>query len=868
MEATQEKSSEEQAQSFQRDTAGSTKSRITQAEKLLKLFFIRRDAYGLEVLGRSAVTQKAEVTPALVVLHLDGQQRIGAHSTDIENNCGWACADIDHTGHDKPLTESEQGQLHALGPELVRKAGEFGIYLSLEVSKRGGWHVWLFCSEPTPAEVLRRVLRFLLAECGLDIPPSAKAGGPCKAVELFPGQDDVKDGFGNWVYLPYFAGGTGGRSTIVALHGDGNTFPLSLGQFLASIQTNPLSRLQVIADLQATSDGEQPNGHTAREEQHSRNGGTRPGDLYNYCGDIRVLLEKHGWLFLYSRNETDYYRRPGKTHSVSATFNYGGSNLFYVFTSSTVFEAGRSYSKFAVFAILEHAGDFKAAAEELRKKGYSANGDGGGAESEKERTHDQQEQPRPLRRVLPDPEPFPLASLAGLAAPTLRLHETIKAPLALCAQSSLAAVTLAVQPYRNVIIDGRVIPLSENFLTIGESGERKSAVDQEALFPHRAHEKRLFEKYEEAVVEYQNDLAAYKKAREEALKKTKTREAKKQALEACGSAPQEPLLPILLTEEPTYEGLVKLLLRGHPSIGLFADEGGRMIGGYGMNEENELKTAAGLCELWDGRRISRVRGGDGAALLYGRRVSMHLMAQPAVAQRLLGNALMIEQGFLSRCLVACPMSTAGSRTYLALDLSQDTEMDKYRKRIKEILDTPLPIAEGKQNELAPTNLLLSSEAKEEWVHFHNQVEAQLVDGARFSFVRGLANKAPEHVLRLAGVLTLYADLNATEIPVENIKSGILLVGHYLSEALRLFHSSVTDPDLELAEKLLKWAQERGTHVSLAHIYQKGPNAIRDATLAKKLARILVTHGWFVPVEGGMEIDNQFRREVWEVKGEN
>ncbi len=36
-----------------------------------------------------------------------------------------------------------------------------------------------------------------------------------------------------------------------------------------------------------------------------------------------------------------------------------------------------------------------------------------------------------------------------------------------------------------------------------------------------------------------------------------------------------------------------------------------------MSEDHQLKTATGLSELWDGKRISRVRSGDGAALLYG-----------------------------------------------------------------------------------------------------------------------------------------------------------------------------------------------------------------------------------------------------------
>ena len=47
---------------------------------------------------------------------------------------------------------------------------------------------------------------------------------------------------------------------------------------------------------------------------------------------------------------------------VSATTNYQGSDLLFVFSTSSVFEAGKAYSKFAAYAILEYGGDFSTAA--------------------------------------------------------------------------------------------------------------------------------------------------------------------------------------------------------------------------------------------------------------------------------------------------------------------------------------------------------------------------------------------------------------------------------------------------------------------------------------------------------------------------
>jgi hypothetical protein len=43
----------------------------TPAERVLPLFFARLDTYGRELPGGKAITDKAQVTPALVQAHLD-----------------------------------------------------------------------------------------------------------------------------------------------------------------------------------------------------------------------------------------------------------------------------------------------------------------------------------------------------------------------------------------------------------------------------------------------------------------------------------------------------------------------------------------------------------------------------------------------------------------------------------------------------------------------------------------------------------------------------------------------------------------------------------------------------------------------------
>lgn len=95
--------------------------------------------------------------------------------------------------------------------------------------------------------------------------------------------------------------------------------------------------------------------------------GSRPGDEFNERGDIRAVLLKHGWEMARD-GDNQYWRRPGKQAGWSATLK---GNVFYVFSSNAApFEPETSYGPFGVFAVLEHGGDYSAAADDLRRQGY------------------------------------------------------------------------------------------------------------------------------------------------------------------------------------------------------------------------------------------------------------------------------------------------------------------------------------------------------------------------------------------------------------------------------------------------------------------------------------------------------------------
>lgn len=100
----------------------------------------------------------------------------------------------------------------------------------------------------------------------------------------------------------------------------------------------------------------------------------RPGDEFNAQGDVRALLERHGWTCVRG-GDNECWRRPGKDRGWSATLR---DRVFYVFSSNAApFEPDRAYAPFSVYTLLEHGGDFTAAAAGLRAEGFGGDGDEG-----------------------------------------------------------------------------------------------------------------------------------------------------------------------------------------------------------------------------------------------------------------------------------------------------------------------------------------------------------------------------------------------------------------------------------------------------------------------------------------------------------
>jgi hypothetical protein len=98
----------------------------------------------------------------------------------------------------------------------------------------------------------------------------------------------------------------------------------------------------------------------------------RPGDDFNEKASWAEILEPHGLkIFRHYGGNLSGWQRPGKRHpGLSATTGRNEADRLYVFSTATQFEIEKPYSKFAAYALLNHNGDYAAAAKALRQQGY------------------------------------------------------------------------------------------------------------------------------------------------------------------------------------------------------------------------------------------------------------------------------------------------------------------------------------------------------------------------------------------------------------------------------------------------------------------------------------------------------------------
>jgi len=473
----------------------------------------------------------------------------------------------------------------------------------------------------------------------------------------------------------------------------------------------------------------------------------------------------------------------------------------------------------------------------------------------------------PLIRQKSEGKPIDLTKLGPISEPIQAIAHITQAPVEIAMQSVLATTALAAQHSGDVeTLAGRA-PISLFLITVAASGERKSSTDKLAIRALQNWEEEQGPIHRNAMAEHDFAMSVFDKMKRDAVK-----DQAGDVIDAkAPQAPMPPIAPIKVISDFTFEGLLSHYETGNPSIAIFSDEGGQIFGGHAMSKENLLKTSAGMSKLWDPAPVNRTRAGTAQMTFRHRRASMHVMIQPRIADTVLGNPELLDQGFLSRTLVAWPKSQIGLRL---IDLSPEAteardlafaKIDRFNARIARMLAIA-PNTKGDPREIYPRLLRLSDGARVRLVDFANRVELDQAQGGPYAEITGFASKAAEQAVRIAGVLALFADTDAQEVSDATMQSALVLAQWYLDEAARLFDMGYVNPEMKEAQILLDWLQAKcgHDHFTKRHIVRNGPKSIRDTNKVTRLLEILDKHKHVKPVMFFGNVDGQSVKEAWEL----
>lgn len=424
------------------------------------------------------------------------------------------------------------------------------------------------------------------------------------------------------------------------------------------------------------------------------------------------------------------------------------------------------------------------------------------------------------------------------------LHQKFQAPPAMCAQAVLCAMNTAVSSWGQVeAIYGAGMPLSLYLITVAQSGERKTAVDDAA---------------QRGIVVFQRELA-------EALDELKKAATDQEDSELLLSAE-------IIVNEPTMEGLLRTMSQGPGFTCLSNDDAASFFGGHAMSKEKKQKTTATISQLWSGTRVYSPRADGRDAGVEGVPLSISLMFQPYLNTQVFGDREMVEQGLLARVLPCYPKTTMGTRLFRECPLSTEERILEFANRVFDTLQDVRALREmhtPSNDRFAPKSplLRLSVAARKVLIDFHDEIEVQLAPGGRLEKVRGFAARATENATRLAGVVALFDNINSQDVPEDAALSACELMRFYIAEFSNLLSLAKSQKDESAAGELGAWLARQYGAGGLGYdkeISQFGPPAFRKKGDRQEALRILREQGWIELLPKGTVVDGAKRAEPFQV----
>lgn len=425
---------------------------------------------------------------------------------------------------------------------------------------------------------------------------------------------------------------------------------------------------------------------------------------------------------------------------------------------------------------------------------------------------------------------YPIEAWDGLLQKVIKkIAYYQQVPEAMVGNCVLGALAHIGQAHVDAPIGHKHMPTSLILITEGESGSGKTQAMDLSHYKIKRYEQSQYEQYIVEHKEHKVQLASLKGA---------------ELKDYLANEPV-PHNPERLFKDATIEPILDKFVNGEITDASWStDDAAQFFNGHTMKGDTAGNALAAITDLYSGGEVNRTRSQKNAyatphTKAFNVRMTLMLMAQRIILEPALTDAMMNQQGFLARALIACPNSLQGYRTFdnaklRAQNPHRDADLIAYWNRCDELLD-PVDSNAPTDEKGAPKRFKMQwHDAQTEQVFYEHMqtIEGRQAKGGSLEHLKAYASRMAENASRIASLIAFF-DKRKT-ITTEDIKRAFMLVEYSTAERLRYADATPTGEQSDI-EKLSIWlagkAKGKITHVlNKSFVTQNAPNALRGKKL--------------------------------------